>query len=112
MTSSTGWGSVTGGAVAHATINASLRTPFAHDPLTLVEDETRRLQARDGSHTHELFVDGEPVRLTAPEYRLLEYLGRRAGGVVRRRDISRHMWDESYDPLTNVMDACSACGGT
>jgi two-component system copper resistance phosphate regulon response regulator CusR len=56
------------------------------------------------SQTRELFVDGEHVPLTAREYALLEYLGRRAGDVVSRRDIARYVWDDTYDPLSNVID--------
>jgi DNA-binding response OmpR family regulator len=44
------------------------------------------------------------VVLTAKEYALLEYLVRRAGDVVGRGDIAEHVWDEHYDPLSNVVD--------
>jgi two-component system copper resistance phosphate regulon response regulator CusR len=49
-------------------------------------------------------IDGRAVRLTAKEYALLEYLTRRAGEVVSRADIAEHVWDEYYDPLSNVVD--------
>jgi DNA-binding response OmpR family regulator len=44
------------------------------------------------------------VALTAREYALLEYLAHRAGTVVSRADIAEHVWDEHYDPLSNVID--------
>jgi two-component system copper resistance phosphate regulon response regulator CusR len=44
------------------------------------------------------------IRLTAKEYALLEYLVRRAGDVVSRLDIAEHVWDEHYDPFSNVVD--------
>lgn len=47
---------------------------------------------------------GRAVELTAREYALLEYLARRAGEVVGRADIAEHVWDEFYDPLSNVID--------
>ncbi len=47
---------------------------------------------------------GRIVPLTTREYSLLEYLARRAGQVVGRADIAEHVWDESYDPLSNVID--------
>ncbi len=47
---------------------------------------------------------GQEVTLTAREYALLECLARRAGAVVGRAEISEHVWDESYDPLSNVID--------
>ena len=47
---------------------------------------------------------GRAVSLTAREYALLEYLAQRAGSVVSRADIAEHVWDEHYDPLSNVID--------
>ncbi|HKC54650.1 MAG TPA: response regulator transcription factor [Vicinamibacterales bacterium] len=49
-------------------------------------------------------VRGTDLVLTAKEYALLEYLARRAGDVVSRGDIAEHVWDEHYDPLSNVVD--------
>src|SRR5438876_3338173 len=49
-------------------------------------------------------VHNTDVSLTAKEYALLEYLVRRAGDVVGRGDIAEHVWDEHYDPLSNVVD--------
>ncbi|HEY9282196.1 MAG TPA: response regulator transcription factor [Pyrinomonadaceae bacterium] len=47
---------------------------------------------------------GGAVELTAKEYALLEYLARRADEVVSRADIAEHVWDESYDPFSKVID--------
>ena len=47
---------------------------------------------------------GQEVLLTTKEYALLEYLARRAGDVVSRSDIAEHVWDEHYDPMSNVVD--------
>ena len=44
------------------------------------------------------------VDLTAKEFALIEFLMRRAGTVVSRGDIAEHVWDEHYDPLSNVVD--------
>jgi two-component system copper resistance phosphate regulon response regulator CusR len=49
-------------------------------------------------------VRNRDVLLTAKEYALLEYLARRAGDVVGRADIAEHVWDERYDPFSNVVD--------
>ena len=54
--------------------------------------------------TRELFVNGTLVTLTAREFALLEYLTRRHGEVVSRHDIALHVWDDRYDPLSNVID--------
>jgi DNA-binding response OmpR family regulator len=61
-------------------------------PLTL---ETRSRLVR---------VRGRDVALTAKEYAFLEYLVRHAGDVVTRSDIAEHVWDEHYDPFSNVVD--------
>jgi len=49
-------------------------------------------------------VDDREVELTAKEYAFIEYLVRRAGDVVSRSDIAEHVWDEHYDPMSNVVD--------
>jgi two-component system copper resistance phosphate regulon response regulator CusR len=47
---------------------------------------------------------GREIPLTSREYSLLEYLARRAGECVGRADIAEHVWDDSYEPLSNVID--------
>jgi DNA-binding response OmpR family regulator len=54
--------------------------------------------------TRELFIDARPVPLTAREFALLEYLSRRRGNVVSRRDLARHVWDDPSGLLSNVID--------
>jgi len=44
------------------------------------------------------------IRLTAREYALLEFFARRPGEVIGRGDIAEHVWDEQYDPFSNVID--------
>jgi len=48
---------------------------------------------------------GRPIRLTAKEYALLELLMLRAGQLLGRAEIAEHVWDENYDPLSNIIDA-------
>ena len=45
-----------------------------------------------------------PVELTAKEYALLEYLAKRVDEVVTRRDIAEHVWDENFDPFSNLIE--------
>jgi two-component system, OmpR family, copper resistance phosphate regulon response regulator CusR len=47
---------------------------------------------------------GRTIPLTAKEYALLEYLVRNAGKVVGREEISEHVWDESFDPFSNLIE--------
>jgi DNA-binding response OmpR family regulator len=48
--------------------------------------------------------DGRLIELTAKEYALLEYLARNAGKVVGRAEISEHVWDESFDPFSKLIE--------
>jgi two-component system, OmpR family, copper resistance phosphate regulon response regulator CusR len=54
--------------------------------------------------THVATRSGRPVSLTAKEYALLEFLVINEGRVVGREQIAQHVWDESFDPLSNVID--------
>jgi DNA-binding response OmpR family regulator len=47
---------------------------------------------------------GHAISLTHKEYALLEYLVRNAGRVVSRADIAEHVWDESFDPFSNLIE--------
>jgi len=47
---------------------------------------------------------GRVIPLTAKEYTLLEYLLRRQGEVVTRSDIGEHVWDDSFDPFSNLIE--------
>jgi DNA-binding response OmpR family regulator len=47
---------------------------------------------------------GRSVPLTAKEYALLEYLARNTGRVVGRAEIAEHVWDETFDPFSNLIE--------
>ena len=44
------------------------------------------------------------IRLTSKEYSLLEYLAVNAGRVLSRTMIVEHVWDQSFEGLTNIVD--------
>ena len=44
------------------------------------------------------------VSLTTREFALLEFFIRRLGQVVGRAEIAEHVWDEHYEPFSNVVD--------
>jgi two-component system copper resistance phosphate regulon response regulator CusR len=54
--------------------------------------------------SHQVARGGRRVNLTAKEYALLEYLVSKEGCVVGREQIAQHVWDENFDPLSNVID--------
>ena len=47
---------------------------------------------------------GRNIPLTTKEYALLEFLARNAGRVVGRAEIAEHVWDESFDPFSNLIE--------
>jgi len=49
-------------------------------------------------------VRGRVVELTAKEYALLEYLLLNRGRVVSRQEIAEHVWDEHFDPFSNLIE--------
>ena len=51
----------------------------------------------------EVFRAQRPIRLTAKEFSLLEYLMARAGQVLSQETLLEHVWDEAADPFTNTV---------
>jgi len=47
---------------------------------------------------------GQPVKLTAREFNLLELLLRHQGRVLSRGEIAEHTWEEAFDAGSNVID--------
>jgi DNA-binding response OmpR family regulator len=47
---------------------------------------------------------GTAIELTTTEYAILELLARHAGEVLGRAQISASVWDENYDPFSNIID--------
>ena len=47
---------------------------------------------------------GRFISLTAKEYALVEFLVRNAGRVVGRAEIAEHVWDEEFDPFSNLIE--------
>jgi two-component system copper resistance phosphate regulon response regulator CusR len=47
---------------------------------------------------------GRRIDLTVKEYALLEYLMSNAGRVLSRTMIIEHVWDQSFDGATNIVD--------
>jgi two-component system OmpR family response regulator len=59
-----------------------------------------RLDTRAGRVT----VDGNPVKLTSHEYRLIAYLMHHAGRVVSRTEIVEHLYDQDFDRDSNTIE--------
>ena len=47
---------------------------------------------------------GKVIPLTGKEYALLEFLARNANRIVTRQEISEHVWDETFDAFSNLIE--------
>jgi heavy metal response regulator len=93
-----------------------LTKPFAFTELLLrVKALLRRgpVSRADALHVGDLELDrlsqkvkraGRRIELTSKEYALLEYLMVNAGRVLSRTMIIEHVWDQSFDGATNIVD--------
>ncbi len=54
--------------------------------------------------THKVKRADKRIELSAKEYALLEYLALNAGRVLSRAMIIEHVWDQSFEGLTNIVD--------
>jgi two-component system copper resistance phosphate regulon response regulator CusR len=54
--------------------------------------------------TQQIKRGGRRIELTAKEYSLLEYLMQNADRVLSRNMIIEHVWDQSFDGITNIVD--------
>jgi DNA-binding response OmpR family regulator len=53
---------------------------------------------------HTASRNGRNISLTAKEYALLELLMLRVDQLLGRATIAEHVWDENFDPFSNVID--------
>jgi two-component system, OmpR family, copper resistance phosphate regulon response regulator CusR len=74
------------------------RGPVTRDSVVRVADlELDRL-------SQQVKRSGQRIELTSKEYSLLEYLVSNAGRVLSRTMIIEHVWDQSFDGITNIVD--------
>jgi len=93
-----------------------LTKPFAMDELLARARSLLRRRARPlvaaltaddvvmDRGAHEVKVAGEPVELAPKEFAVLEYLLAHKGKVVSRTELAEHVWDDSFDAMSNVID--------
>ncbi|UVT16005.1 MAG: response regulator transcription factor [Nitrospira sp.] len=70
--------------------------------------QVAHLQAADlrlDPASHRVWRGGQEISLTNKEYAMLEFLLRNKNRVLTRTAIIGHVWDISYDPMTNIVDA-------
>jgi two-component system copper resistance phosphate regulon response regulator CusR len=83
---------------------ARLRALVRRAAKPLLPERLRVAELELDTRAHRAWTCGREVLLTAREYALVEYLARRAGCVVGRAEIAEHVWDERYDPFSNVIE--------
>src|ERR1700678_2796090 len=82
-----------------ARLRALLRRPNElRPPLITVEDLVLDTRAQRASRA------GRAIVVTAKEYALLEFLARNTSRVIGRAEIAEHVWDESFDPFSNLIE--------
>jgi two-component system copper resistance phosphate regulon response regulator CusR len=56
------------------------------------------------TRSHRVTVRDQPLTLTTKEYAVLEYLARNCGRIVTREEISEHVWNQDFDPFSNLIE--------
>lgn len=56
------------------------------------------------TRTGRVSVDGNPVKLTSHEYRLLSYLMHHAGRIISRGEIIEHLYEQDFDRDSNTIE--------
>ncbi len=56
------------------------------------------------TRARQVTLSGDGVPLTAREYGIVEYLAIHRGKVVSRTELSQHLFDESDDSMSNLLD--------
>ena len=62
------------------------------------------VQELKGPGPSRVVVDGNPVKLTSHEYRLLSYLMHHQGRVVSRTELVEHLYDQDFDRDSNTIE--------
>ena len=82
-----------------ARVRALVRRAAGH-ATNEIECGPVRLDSRAGK----VSVDGNPVKLTSHEYRVLEYLMHHRDRVVSRTELIEHLYDQDFDRDSNTIE--------
>ncbi|MEM7357262.1 MAG: response regulator transcription factor [Acidobacteriota bacterium] len=92
-----------------------LTKPFAFDELlarvrSLLRRRSKSLQTLRAADlvleraSRRVTVAEAPIELAPKEFGILEYLLTRVDETVTRTELSEHVWDESFDAMSNTID--------
>ncbi len=73
-------------------------------PVTLVPDELRCADLVLNRRTRGVLRSRRPLDIVGKQFAVLEYLLLRQNEVVSRSDLAEHVWNEDFDPASNVID--------
>jgi two-component system OmpR family response regulator len=82
-----------------ARIRALVRRASGH-ATNEIECGPVRLDSRSGR----VSVDGNPVKLTSHEFKVLEYLMHHRDRVVSRTELTEHLYDQDFDRDSNTIE--------
>lgn len=82
-----------------ARLRALVRRAAGHATSELVSGPVH-LDTRAGR----VVVDGNPIKLTSHEYRLLAYLMHHCGRVISRTELIEHLYDQDFDRDSNTIE--------
>ena len=82
-----------------ARLRAVIRRSGGH-ASPVIECGTVRIDTRASRVT----VDGNPVKLTGQEYRLLAYMAHNLGKVMSRTELTEHLYDQDFDLDSNTIE--------
>ena len=82
-----------------ARIRALVRRAAGHASNEIVAGSVR-LDVRSGKVT----VDGQAIKLTSHELRLLSYLMHHKGKVISRTELTEHLYDQDFDRDSNTIE--------
>jgi two-component system OmpR family response regulator len=82
-----------------ARVRALVRRAAGHASNEIIAGSVR-LDARSGRVT----VDGQSIKLTSHELRLLSYLMHHKGKVISRTELTEHLYDQDFDRDSNTIE--------
>jgi len=82
-----------------ARLRALVRRASGHASSDLVCGPVR-VDTRSGR----VLVDGEAIRLTSHEYRLMSYLMHHVGRIISRTELVEHLYDQDFDRDSNTIE--------
>jgi two-component system OmpR family response regulator len=82
-----------------ARVRALLRRAAGHASSELTCGPVR-LDTRSGR----VMIDGNAIKLTSHEYRLLAYLMHHTGRIVSRAELTEHLYDQDFDRDSNTIE--------